>query len=98
MQPNPMRDTLLVYVECLAVGKFAKRRWNGPAIDESVYDFSDSEVPSHPVTSTTRASGHLLWDLAGERTTLPKAIVSREVLSTLRQWWTSLRSGKRVAS
>jgi hypothetical protein len=97
MEQNTLREALLVYVECLAVGKFAKRRWNGPAIDESFYDYSDSDLPSGPTPVAPEKSSYL-WDLASERTTLPKAIVSREVLSTLRQWWISLRSGNRVAS
>jgi hypothetical protein len=96
MEPNPMRDALLVYVECLAVGKFAKRRWNGPVIDTSVYDFNDSDVPSCPAELSERTLG-CLWDYSDDRTTLPKAVISRQVLSTLRQWWLSLRSAQHSA-
>jgi hypothetical protein len=93
MQQAAMREALLLYVECLKVGKFSKRRWNDPVIDETVYDFTDSDLPPSLVGSTVST-----WEYSRdmERATLPKAGVSGEVLSSLRQWWTSLRS-KRAA-
>jgi hypothetical protein len=91
MEPATLRVAHQLYVECLGVGNFAKRRWNGPIIDTSFYDFNDSDVPS-PILPTATAG--FLSDLYAERTTLPKVAASREVLSTLRQWLTSLRSGK----
>jgi hypothetical protein len=85
-----------LYVECLAVGKFAKRRWNGPEIDTSVYDLNDSDLPGCPANVANGTSPCPL-SIDVERTTLPKSILSGRALTTLRQWLTSLRTSKRAA-